>query len=1133
METIDTLKGTLEKLVRPSHRGRLLARGLARGMIWSDGKLPPDSPNFSHQLTVDLLDHGYRLLDAALSLLEITKVANEETDRGLRLAGEAIESAVRKGEIAEASRGCHLVCSSAAFHIAHYSARSYCLLQGELQSLNLSSPERMLCILMRRNLSLLQEECIRWVRDVEHSDNRIASKLSDEEDPFGPDDAVFVALADNFVRALGVFEFGLLQGIPDLVREAGARLRVGLDAAAKSGHVPMWWLTRLARFLVDDLWQQSYHVRLPEMPTGTGGAWNTLRSQFIQLLGSKDLAHVEFWPSQIAAAGRVIDNDDDLVVALPTSSGKTRIAEICILRCLAEGKRAIYVTPLRALSAQVELILASTFRPLGFSTTAVYGASGIAAADVETLKSGNIVVATPEKLDFAIRQDPDVIADVGIIVLDEGHMIGLGEREIRYETLVQRLLQRSDAAERRIVCLSAIFSPGPSFDAFTDWIRSGQPGEAIRSTWRPTRQRRGELVWHGSFARLDYHVDDGNVFVPRFIEPQAARGRRRNAFPQDKNELIVATASRFAIDGKATLVYCPIRKSVEPLAEAFLTAHRQGYFSISLATEHQKRIETAQRVGKEWLGADHPAVKCLEIGVAVHHGQLPRPFLREIEMLLKDRILRVAVSSPTLAQGVDLSFEVLVFSSLWRNQRLIPPMEFANVIGRVGRAHVDIDGIYVLPVFEKRKNKVSARLREFRDLDTQAKHRQMESGILLLLSVMIGVLAKKLDVPREQVAEYVLNNQDAWDKVIEGEDTESKWALAAANELDNAIFSTVSELDCSVDEVATKLDEALKNSYWQKRLRTLGADEQSGQDMLLKSRAKWLWNGTTVEKRRGFFSAGIGFTAGDTIASNAESLGALLTAGEAGVLVGEADAVSTSAVEIAHQLLTVYPFACELPERWEGVIKGWVSGQATSAFANAEEIAFIQDGIVYRLVWAVESIRTTLSAMTALPIEGEGGNFALCLTYGVPNIPAALILQAGLSSRPLAIQLVSQLDLDFASNNGLKVWLTEVANDLVRPTLSADDQQEWDRFVSDIKLSSTQQWNERSESWTVEWEKSSPVEDTPLRVRTRDDQQAIEVISPNLELLGQIPGKTLHKRGRYSCRVVQDTGSVELTYFGP
>ena len=150
-------------------RGQLLARGLARGMIWSNGELPPESPKFSPHLTVDLLDHGYRLLDAAVSLLEHSGNSTDDTDRSLRLAGEAIESAVRKGQVAESSRGFHLVCAAAAFHLAHYSARSYCLLRGALESLNLSSPEKLLCLLMKRDLAMLQRESLTWVRNPEHS----------------------------------------------------------------------------------------------------------------------------------------------------------------------------------------------------------------------------------------------------------------------------------------------------------------------------------------------------------------------------------------------------------------------------------------------------------------------------------------------------------------------------------------------------------------------------------------------------------------------------------------------------------------------------------------------------------------------------------------------------------------------------------------------------------------------------------------------------------------------------------------------------------------------------------------------------------------------------------------------------
>lgn len=1134
MEKVESLQEELTRLTTPGYREELLAKGMARGMIWRDGIIPPEGPQFGDNLSVNLLDHGFRILDAALRLQELQGETTELIERSLRIAGESIEAVARRGDPDDSARGFLLICAAAAFHIAHYSARSYCLLQDDIDSLNLSTPERILTHLMRRNLRALQRDCIEWRRDENNTDEQVATRLQSDEDEFNVSDALFTALADNYCRALASFEFGLLEGQQAIVQECYARLASGLMAAAESGHVPMWWLTRLTRHLLEDLWGESYHVRLPKVPAGDPSQWNVLRRRFIDLLSSRDLAHIEFWPSQLQAAGRAINSADDLVVALPTSAGKTRIAELCILRCLADGQRVVYVTPLRALSAQVEASLAATFRPLGFSTTAVYGASGLAVADVKTIGSGQIVVATPEKLDFAIRQDPDVIADVGLIVLDEGHMIGLGEREIRYEALVQRLLRRPDAENRRLVCLSAIFSPGDSFDAFTDWIRSGEPGLAIRSAWRPTRQRKAELVWHSSYGRLEYSVDGTDVFIPRFIEaspPQTTQ--RKNDFPQNRNELLVAATAQFARDGKAVLIYCPIRTSVETLAKQFLTSHRQRFFESRITTETEKvAIKDAVRVGTEWLGENHPAVKALKIGVAVHHGQLPRAFLTEIERLLKKRVLTVAISSPTLAQGVDLSFEVLLFSSLWRNQELIPPIEFANVIGRVGRAHVDIDGIYVLPIDESNANKRQQRLREFRELDRKAKGRQMESGILLLLRVLMNRLAAKLGVLAIDAAEYILNNQPVWATVIQGEDEHTQQIQILANELDNAILSIVSDLDCSDEDIVSRLDEALRDSYWQKRLLTRPEVEQTAQLNVLNSRATWLWTNTTVQKRRGFFAAGIGHAAGEVIAENDEQFGQLLLEAENAIQVGDAASAANAAITLAEVLLDVYPFSCERPDNWRDLVAAWLDGTPTSEYPESVEIGFIQDGIVYRLVWAVEAVRTTLSALETLPEGAEAGNLSLCLTYGSPNIPAALLQEAGLSSRLLAAHLVALLKLTFTTTDELAEWLETVAEGHVSPDLDGAEQEEWQRFVSTIRQRSTPAWKHATSDLSVKWLGDAPAAETLVRVQPDDLKKRFEILTPDLELLGTGTNATVSRFGR-RIGVVNNEGNVKITRFGP
>jgi replicative superfamily II helicase len=155
----------------------------------------------------------------------------------------------------------------------------------------------------------------------------------------------------------------------------------------------------------------------------------------------------------------------------------------------------MFVTPLRALSAQTETTLQRTFGPLGKTISALYGSIGVSAFDEDAIRERDIVVATPEKLDFALRNDPSLLDDVGLLVFDEGHMIGPGEREVRYEVQIQRLLRRPDAEQRRIVCLSAILPDGPQLEDSRHGC--GVISQAIPSRTTGGRHACGLARWSG------------------------------------------------------------------------------------------------------------------------------------------------------------------------------------------------------------------------------------------------------------------------------------------------------------------------------------------------------------------------------------------------------------------------------------------------------------------------------------------------------------------------------------------------------------------------------------------------------------------------------------------------------------
>jgi superfamily II DNA or RNA helicase len=149
-------------------------------------------------------------------------------------------------------------------------------------------------------------------------------------------------------------------------------LAVGTRLAENSANIPLWWITSICRQLIDDLWEHSLHRNLPiTPPTGAAERGAELRGLFIGSLYARKNAEVELWPSQREAAHRSTDLTDDLVVALPTSAGKTRVAEIAALMTLSTARRVLIVTPLRALSAQTERSFRKTFAPLGFGVSSL------------------------------------------------------------------------------------------------------------------------------------------------------------------------------------------------------------------------------------------------------------------------------------------------------------------------------------------------------------------------------------------------------------------------------------------------------------------------------------------------------------------------------------------------------------------------------------------------------------------------------------------------------------------------------------------------------------------------------------------------------------------------------------------
>jgi len=1060
LETAEELTAFLRDATAPEARDRLLARGGAWSLMREDGVLRDGAPNFARDIAVDLAEYGFSVLRAALALHELGE-ERELSRTAFESAASAFEALVRNGDPESIEGGFHRMVAACCYHLASYSAIAFSMFAEAPSAINASPAERALSALIMRDLDRLRRIARNWLEDPEHDDGVIAEALAERD--ITPDDAIATILNGVACRALTTFDLALQSGREELVAEARALLVRGLGIADEAGNVPLWWILKLARALIGDLWSHSLHQNLPrDPPAGGEERYAELRSLLISTLYARRAAEVELWPSQLEAAKRATDLTDDLVVALPTSAGKTRVAELTALMTLATGKRVLIVTPLRALSAQTERSFRRTFGPLGFEVSSLYGASGVSEGDEDALRSRPVVIATPEKLDFALRSDPGIINDIGLIVLDEGHLIGPTEREIRYEILVQRLLRRADASERRIVCLSAILPDGEALSDLTAWIRDDAEGEPVRSRWRPTRQRFGSIAWSGRTARLAFDNRADGPFVGRFLDRMAAIRPERNARPRDVKDLTLMSAWKFAEQGKRSLVFCTQANWVEGYGTRAVELVDRGY--LESLVDDEAPLARALEVGAEWLGAEHPVVAAMRVGVAIHHGKLPQPFLREMELLLGSGTLKVIVASPTLSQGLNLNAAVLLVPYLVRAQQTISGEEFANVAGRAGRAFVDVEGFVAHVMFDR----LDYRLREWRRLVRRARARDLTSGLFQVVAAAIDRLTDQGVFERDDAFEYLANSRDAWTGAPEAapaededEDAEAQSLEDLVDRLDAIVIGLVEALDAESEDLPRLLDEALKGSLWSRRLEREDDAEQESQRGLLIARAKLIWRSTTAETRRAHFAMGVGLESGLALDAIADELGALVDAADHAALRGDADALGDALMPLAERLLGIRPFLpnAELPRDWGRTLRRWVSG-GTVAEIGPAAVRLIEDAFAYRLVWGLEAVRARRMAAGWDPQPGAGGA-AASLETGVPQTMMSMLIRAGLPSREAAMAAVRTGGAQYVDSAEMREWLAgeHVAELTAGAWPTAATAELWRRFRAEATGASAPRWN--------------------------------------------------------------------------
>ncbi|MGP6206531.1 DEAD/DEAH box helicase [Cuniculiplasma sp. SKW3] len=362
--------------------------------------------------------------------------------------------------------------------------------------------------------------------------------------------------------------------------------------------------------------------------------------------GLEDKGSFQLYPHQREAIEK-IDLGKNVLVSVPTASGKSLIAYYGILRTLKRGGKAIYIAPLKALVKEKY----SEIREILNGEYSVGISMGDFDSGADLINRFDVLVCTSEKADSMMHHDPDYFGKISLMVIDEVHNIGDESRGPTLEVIVS--VARMINPDLQMVFLSATLK---NYEEIGEWLNS----EMVISDFRPVPLKK-------------FIINRKKIYDAEFTE----KGRLRN----DITDVIESTIE----NGGQVLIFLNTRKRAESFARDIGNQFRSRYLTNGLVMPPDDSSRFAS-ILKD----------IVPYGVAFHHAGLSYSYREFIEENFKNGNIKVLTATPTLAAGINLPARVVIIRDLTRFSNgyttYISNMEIEQMLGRAGRPKYDSYG---------------------------------------------------------------------------------------------------------------------------------------------------------------------------------------------------------------------------------------------------------------------------------------------------------------------------------------------------------------------------------------------------------------------------------------------------------
>lgn len=511
---------------------------------------------------------------------------------------------------------------------------------------------------------------------------------------------------------------GSVDGHYDIRQQLEAQFDRAISASARGklveGETMCRLLARAARVMVDNsIW------------TVTRAA-NSRVTRFVQSLTARDRRRpiFEMLPPQrrtLTEEGLLGSGHRSVVVSLPTSSGKTFIAEFRILQALnqfdQENGWVAYLAPTRALVNQLTTRLRRDFSHLGAVVEKVSPAlevDGLEAGlltEADRAQQFRVLVTTPEKLDLMLRGgwEGKIGRPLALVVVDEAHNLASESRGLKLELLLATINRECRYAQFLLLTpfirnggeIARWLSPesSKSIDLGVDW----SPNDRVVAIARVDRgDGRGEF----SLSLHTRHTTRNTLDIPERIAIGKPRplGLAWSAVASSPGKIAATTAQVLQKRG-TVIVLADNPLATWGIADAFKVKENKR-------TIEGDELGHVQRFLMDEMGHDFPLADLLEYGVGVHHAGMSEDTRSVVEWLTENDRLGVLVATTTIAQGVNFPVSGVVFAShqyrlrKWPWRKDMPPEDFWNIAGRAGRVDQGDLGVVALAAKDDAKQGV-------------------------------------------------------------------------------------------------------------------------------------------------------------------------------------------------------------------------------------------------------------------------------------------------------------------------------------------------------------------------------------------------------------------------------------------